>query len=509
MDETDHLPDRAFATGEALGRSTPPRSEDPLEGSGAGSAHAVGPLFGLVGGPATRRLVSRDSVSAEPDPAGERLARLLQPLRCASTHAEAAPVTLLLAGSVAATASLRPELEAAGRHILLGHSAEMAEAVIAGELLSIVIVDLRAFEEEGERLLLALRGPRSTCSLPVLALGTERGKLSAAEWFGRGVDSLLPSTTTPDILAAAAAAMLRKSEQMARGIRRDALTEIPDATGFCESFEWAAALAAREREPLSMAFLDLDGFRAIADRLGHRAADDVLRRVSALFVRCLRNSDLVARWQGNTFAALFPNTSRSGAVSAVEKVLHVLRRERFAVSGQPDIQMTCSAGVAQLRVHSSMEETLSRAAMSLLMAKRYGGDCFHGEDEDTDPACNPRILLADDDELTSAIIRHRLERAGFDVLYYRDGAAALVAAPSSSVSLAILNVKMPEMDGFEVLRRLRSVRSFRGVPIVMLTSMGGEKDIVRGFSLGADDYVVKPFSPNELVARVQRLLERV
>jgi len=64
------------------------------------------------------------------------------------------------------------------------------------------------------------------------------------------------------------------------------------------------------------------------------------------------------------------------------------------------------------------------------------------------------------------------------------------------------------MDGFEVLGRLRELESFQSVPVLMLTSMGGEHDVVRGFSLGADDYILKPFSPGELTARVRRLLER-
>jgi two-component system OmpR family response regulator/two-component system alkaline phosphatase synthesis response regulator PhoP len=75
-------------------------------------------------------------------------------------------------------------------------------------------------------------------------------------------------------------------------------------------------------------------------------------------------------------------------------------------------------------------------------------------------------------------------------------------------TLVLLDVKMPGMDGFEVLERLRKTPSYVDVPIVMLTSMGSEADVVRGFRLGADDYMLKPFSPTELVARLRRLLRR-
>ena len=93
-------------------------------------------------------------------------------------------------------------------------------------------------------------------------------------------------------------------------------------------------------------------------------------------------------------------------------------------------------------------------------------------------------------------------------LHFADGASACEAAPRLRPALAILDVKMPGMDGFEVLRRLRAEPALRHTPVMMLTSMGSEHDVVRGLQLGADDYIVKPFSPVELVARVHRHLLR-
>ncbi|MCJ7629405.1 MAG: response regulator, partial [Longimicrobiales bacterium] len=118
------------------------------------------------------------------------------------------------------------------------------------------------------------------------------------------------------------------------------------------------------------------------------------------------------------------------------------------------------------------------------------------------------ILVAEDDPLAAAILLHQLEKEGFHVLHYPDGAQALKGALSNPVGLAILDVKMPEMDGFELLERLRKVPAYYDVPIMMLTSMGKEEDIARGLELGADDYLVKPSSPVEVLARVRRLLSQ-
>jgi two-component system alkaline phosphatase synthesis response regulator PhoP len=125
-----------------------------------------------------------------------------------------------------------------------------------------------------------------------------------------------------------------------------------------------------------------------------------------------------------------------------------------------------------------------------------------------DQAAGGRILVAEDDEISASILVHKLKKEGLDVVRYHNGEEACKAAMERVPDLVILDVKMPGLDGFEVLDRLRKDSRFSKTPIVMLTSMGQEADVVRGFSLGADDYVLKPFSPVELAARVRRLLKR-
>jgi len=118
------------------------------------------------------------------------------------------------------------------------------------------------------------------------------------------------------------------------------------------------------------------------------------------------------------------------------------------------------------------------------------------------------ILVAEDDLLSAAVLLDRLEREGFRVLHFPDGVQALEGALAESVDLAVLDVKMPGMDGFELLENLRKVPRYHDLPIMMLTSMGSKEDIARGFDLGADDYMLKPFSPVEVLARIRRLLDR-
>lgn len=116
-----------------------------------------------------------------------------------------------------------------------------------------------------------------------------------------------------------------------------------------------------------------------------------------------------------------------------------------------------------------------------------------------------RILVVDDERRMVGFIRLNLEQDGFEVIEAFNGNDALERLRDSLPDLILLDVMMPDIDGFEVLRTIREVSQ---VPIIMLTAKGEEDDKVKGLELGADDYVTKPFSPRELVSRVKAVLRR-
>jgi DNA-binding response OmpR family regulator len=118
----------------------------------------------------------------------------------------------------------------------------------------------------------------------------------------------------------------------------------------------------------------------------------------------------------------------------------------------------------------------------------------------------PLILVADDDPDILALVRFRLERDGYEVLSAPDGETALDLALARTPDLAILDVMMPRLDGYEVTRRLREHGPTTGIPIILLTARVQEPDLERGFEAGADDYVTKPFSPQALGERIQAAL---
>ncbi len=121
----------------------------------------------------------------------------------------------------------------------------------------------------------------------------------------------------------------------------------------------------------------------------------------------------------------------------------------------------------------------------------------------------PKILLVEDDANLVELIRYNLDKEGFDVVTTPDGEEALVLAEEERPDVVVLDWMIANLSGIEVCRRLRRAPETASLPIIMLTARAEEGDRVRGLETGADDYVTKPFSPRELVARVRALLRRL
>jgi DNA-binding response OmpR family regulator len=118
----------------------------------------------------------------------------------------------------------------------------------------------------------------------------------------------------------------------------------------------------------------------------------------------------------------------------------------------------------------------------------------------------PLILIADDDRDIQDLIAIRLERAGYRVLRANDGQQALEIAAAELPDLAVLDVTMPRLDGYSVLRALRGDPATAGIPVILLTARVQDGDVAQGLASGADAYVKKPFGPKELSERIESIL---
>lgn len=121
----------------------------------------------------------------------------------------------------------------------------------------------------------------------------------------------------------------------------------------------------------------------------------------------------------------------------------------------------------------------------------------------------PKVLLAEDDTSLTELLTYNLEQEGFEVLHAADGEEAMALAQEHLPDIAILDWMIPYLSGIEICRRLRRAPETANLPIIMLTARSEESDRIRGLDTGADDYITKPFSPRELIARIRAVLRRL
>jgi len=121
----------------------------------------------------------------------------------------------------------------------------------------------------------------------------------------------------------------------------------------------------------------------------------------------------------------------------------------------------------------------------------------------------PSVLVVEDETALTTLLRYNLEREGYRVFEAHDGEEALLVAEEAKPDLVLLDWMLPQLSGIEVCRRLRVRDGLRNVPIIMLTARGEEPDRIRGLDTGADDYITKPFSMTELLARLRAVMRRI
>lgn len=117
-----------------------------------------------------------------------------------------------------------------------------------------------------------------------------------------------------------------------------------------------------------------------------------------------------------------------------------------------------------------------------------------------------KIVLAENEPQIARLVEFKLKKEGYEVIWKPNGEEALEAIRKGKPDLILLDIMMPVMDGYGVLRRIREDENLKSIPVVMLTARAQERDVVKGINSGAEDYITKPFHPAELLARVKKIL---
>jgi diguanylate cyclase (GGDEF)-like protein len=390
-------------------------------------------------------------------------------------------------------------LAGAGRAILAAESGRAARLHLEKGDLDLVVLDLILPDVDGRSLLTEMRGRPQTAAVLVMVVTARGGPEARQDCYGLGADAFVEKPFDPDELVADVTARLERAAEARASASADPLTGLLNKVGL--------EAARAETGPWALALIEIDDLGDRAESVGW----DKVERLVAAVARTLRGAigsrSALGRIGGGDFVLLMRGADADAMSPLANEALDAVHGVSSDELGLREGELTATIGVVGAAAGDSLDEALDAARRRIFQARARCGDQVVADDSHA-AHVRRRILIAEDDEISASILVHKLKKEGFEVMRFDNGEKAVESALAQPPDLVILDVKMPGLDGFEVLDRLRKDARLAQTSIVMLTSMGQEADVVRGFGLGADDYVLKPFSPVELTARIRRLLLR-
>lgn len=387
------------------------------------------------------------------------------------------------------------------REIVTVEDGASVESVLDEGPVDLVLLDLILPDLDGRTLLTRLRENPATATVPVVVISARSDADIRQDCYALGADAYIEKPFDPDALESEVAMRLERGAERERGGLTDPLTGLLNRAGL-------AARCAEATGVYGIVLIQIDGFATLSESWGWTAAEEAVRQIGHTIGEAGEEDVGIGRLGGADFAAYASDLEEHALATLAERMLSAIRASAVEGPDGEPVNLTASIGVVEVDAGTTLDEALLRARRRLFRAREAGrNQVVTGEPEEGGGRA-ARVLVAEDDEISATILLHRLEKEGLDVVVHDNGREAYEAALDEVPDLVILDIKMPGMDGFEVLERLRRSPAYAEVPIILLTSMGSEADVVRGFKLGADDYVLKPFSPVELSARVWRLLRR-
>jgi putative two-component system response regulator len=258
----------------------------------------------------------------------------------------------------------------------------------------------------------------------------------------------------------------------------------------------------RYGDPFTLAFIDIDSFSSYNKQNNPAIGDQALLKVAKLIRENIREPDIASRYSGDVFAVLLSKTSVQDAYIAVDRI-------RNSVETHFQGALTVSAGLASCPKEASNKENLiQRAQEALLQAKVRGKNkvCFLEKERKPSTEQKFKILIVDDDSRNVKLLGAVLAPLNYEIFKSYNGAEALSLIKKVNIDLVLLDIMMPDMDGYEVCRRLKQSEATRLISIVMVTALDDLEARIKGIEAGADDFIIKPPNKVELMARINSLL---
>ncbi|PZD96222.1 diguanylate cyclase [Paenibacillus sambharensis] len=424
------------------------------------------------------------------------------------------PLVLILDDDITLLMYLKEQLEQCGWVVVATRSPDKAISYFHNLNPDCFIIDYFLPHTNGLRVMESIQDIIRKQLASTIMISVDNDRETRLNAFRMGADDFLHKPLDMEELIIKLQRKFEKKRWIDQSLFIDELTGAYNRKYLADHYAKLQLEYERSKKVFSLVVIDLDHFKQINDVHGHLMGDYVLSQFAEYMKTNMRPTDVFTRYGGEEFVVLLDQTRGIEAMQVIERLRKGFERLVFT-SNSERIPVTFSAGIVEYSgEYAEMKDWLSRADQALYLAKREGRNRAVMADSNSMelPGCVLRVAVIDDDPIVRTMLAESLQSLlgqtkNADIRTYRGGESFFEDAwhTGGESYLIVLDGMLQGMDGLEVLERIRMIDKPSRYLVIMLTARGSEDDIKKALDLGADDYMTKPFSLEELESRLIRL----
>ncbi|MCA0971620.1 diguanylate cyclase [Halobacillus litoralis] len=428
------------------------------------------------------------------------------------------PTILILEDDMEFLQHFRETMESYGYNILMATTEERALKLFYDERPNLIVIDYYLEGKNGLEVVREIEAQANSNLTPIMVISADRSSQLMRKVYETTALDFFPKPLDYELLNIVIKNRLLHVNSLKKQITTDKLTKAYNRSYLYELLDNKKQSFKRTKEPFCLAILDLDNFKQVNDTYGHIVGDKVLRKLADVLQEQTRPEDVVVRYGGEEFILVMPQIGQKAAKRRIEDVLQHFKRVAHTTEGQT-FHLSFTAGVAEMEEGiKKMEDLIVQADTALYKGKHNGKGIVvnfkQGLELTPAPSLSKHVHISvvDDDETIRQMLEERLSKLNFyqsatKVSTYGEGEHFLEEPQSEAYKhVVLLDGMLPGKDGLDVLAEFREFD--QDSIVIMLTARQKGEDIIRALDLGADDYMTKPFSMDELIARINRIVER-
>jgi len=426
---------------------------------------------------------------------------------------------LIIDDDVVFISYLKNVLEKKGYSVIAAHNGKRGLALIYELQPSIVFLDIMLPDSNGFSILDNIKKTKKELMF-VTVISSNDCKENRIRTLEMGAMDFMAKPIDEELLIAYVSNRLAYKRELEQAIVIDELTQIYNRKFMESQMKLFIKHHQQHKEHFSIAMIDLDYFKKVNDTYGHLVGDEVLKGFASLVKELKGAEEIACRYGGEEFVILMPRTTKKEAFIFIEKLRTSMEKKTFTANGT-SFHVTFSSGIAEATsTHLHPKKMLEEADQALYTAKQLGRNqtiIFDNVAAVEKRKVKIKIVVIDDVYIIRDLItnhfKHLEENDDYriETLSFPDGISFLESNwyDPGCKYIILLDWILPQMDGIEVLSKVREQHASSNVIVSMLTSRVGEEYVMKAFINGADDYIVKPFNVAEVSERIVRLIHQM